>query len=205
MPNLKIPAGILLITAGLPGAGIAVIELRPAVSARMELTVEKTGLLAGKSHVFTFSQYEGTLRFDRETPAGSSVEFVIEAGTILCRDTWLSAKDLRKVQQYALHDMLAAENYPQIRFHSTRVTQRDAGHYDIEGILMIRDVAAPVRIDSSLTTGPGNEAVIEGSARVRLTDFGLKPAFCGARDHRHEERDDASFQFAGNLLHPSRR
>jgi len=173
--HLKGLLGILLIASRILHAETALIELRPAASGRMELTVEKTGLLAGKKHLFTFSQYQGSLRFDRETPEASTIEFVIEASTILCRDTWLSAKDLGKVQKYAVQDMLAAAKYPRIRFRSTVFRKQNAGRYDVEGVLTIRDVAKPVVVTASLIPGPGNEISIEGTARVRLTDFGLKP------------------------------
>ena len=106
------------------GAETAIVQLRAAASGRMELTVEKTGLLSGKKHLFTFSKYQGTLRFDWETPQASTVEFTIGAGTIQCRDTWLSAKHLGKVQQYAVKEMLDAEEHPQIYFRST-VTKSD--------------------------------------------------------------------------------
>jgi len=34
----------------------------------MEVTVEKTGLLRGKKHLFTFADYKGALALDREGP-----------------------------------------------------------------------------------------------------------------------------------------
>jgi polyisoprenoid-binding protein YceI len=137
--------------------------------------VEKTGLLSGKSHLFTFSQYEGAVRFDRERPQTSTVTFFLQAGTILCRDTWLGAKDLRKVQEYAVKDMLAANKYPQVSFRSSGVKKIDPDHYNVEGILTIRDVSKPVSVVASLTVGAGEHISIEGTARVHLTDFGLKP------------------------------
>jgi polyisoprenoid-binding protein YceI len=192
--HLKALLGILVIASRILDAETAIVELRPAVSGRMDLTVEKTGRLAGKKHLFTFSQSPGTLRFARETPETSTVEFAIEAGTILCRDTWLSVKDLHKVQQYAVQDMLAAAKYPRVRFRSTTVRKQNASHYDVDGILTVRDVAKPIVVAVSLITGPGNEISIEGTARVRLTDFGLKPpsAAFGAIG----TRDDMTLHFA---------
>jgi polyisoprenoid-binding protein YceI len=175
MTNLKALPRILLITAGTLRAETAIVQLRSGVASRMELTVEKTGLLSGRKHLSTFSEYRGTLQFDRETPEASTVEFTIEAGTIMCRDTWLNPKDLGKVQQYALKEMLAAEKHPQISFRSTGARKLDATRYRIEGVLTIRDVARPVIVAASLNSGPANEVSIEGTAVVRLTDFGLKP------------------------------
>ena len=166
---------LILLMAGVASSEARVYNLDAGNQGRLELTVEKTGLLSGKKHLFTFSQYEGTLRVNRDRPEASTVSFSLHAATILCRDTWLSAKDLRKVQEYAVKDMLAADKYPQISFRSTAIRKVDASRYDVEGILTIRDVSKPAVVAVSLTGGSGESLSIDGTARVRLTDFGLKP------------------------------
>jgi polyisoprenoid-binding protein YceI len=165
---------LALLMAGVASAEVRVYDLRPGAPSRAELTVEKTGLLSGKKHLFTFSQYEGTFRFDSANATASTVEFFLRAGSILCRDTWLSAKDLRKVQEYAIKDMLAADRHPQIRFRSIGIKKVDPNRYEVEGILTIRNVSKPAVVTASLT-GSSESLSIEGTARVRLTDFGLKP------------------------------
>ena len=166
---------VLVLAAGAASAETRIYDLRAGDHDRVELVIEKTGLLSGKKHLFTFSQYDGAVRFDRERPETSTVAFFLQAETILCRDTWLSAKDLRKVQEYAVKDMLAANRYPQISFRSSGIKKLDPSHYEVEGALTIRDVSKPVVIVASLTVGAGEYISIEGAARVRLTDFGLKP------------------------------
>lgn len=162
---------VLLLGVGAASAETRIYYLRAGDNDRVELAVEKTGLLSGKEHLFTFSQYDGAVRFDRERPEVSTVTFFLQAGTILCRDTWLSAKDLRIVQEYAVKDMLAANRYPR----SSGIKKIDPTHYEVEGILIIRDVSKPVVVVAWLTVGAGEYLSIEGVARVRLTDFGLKP------------------------------
>lgn len=166
---------LALVITGVASAEARVYDLRPGDPGRAELTVEKTGLLSGKKHLFTFSQYDGTLRFDSANATASTVEFSLRAGSILCQDTWLGAKDLRKVQEYATKDMLAADRYPKISFRSIAIRKVDAIRYEVEGILTIRDVSKPTVIAASLTGNSGEPLSIEGTARVRLTDFGLKP------------------------------
>ena len=166
---------LILLMAGVASAEAHVYNLRGSDQVRLELTIEKTGLLSGKKHLFTFSQYEGALRFDRERPEASTVLFSLQAATILYRDTWLSAKDLRKVQEYAFRDMLAADRYPKISFRSTAIRKVDESRYEVEGILTIRNVSKPAIVVAILTGGSGESLSIEGTARVRLTDFGLKP------------------------------
>jgi hypothetical protein len=113
---------VLLLAVGAASAETRIYYLRAGDNDRVELAVEKTGLLSGKKHLFTFSQYDGVVRFDRERPEVSTVTFFLQAGTILCRDTWLSAKDLRTVQEYAVKDMLAANSIP--RSVSVQVASR---------------------------------------------------------------------------------
>src|SRR5947209_20628098 len=91
-------------------------EIHPAQGSRMELSVQKTGLLRGKSHLFAFDRYRGELQFDADHPESSVVSLVIEPQSASCRDTWVSAGDLRKIQAYALKDMLAADRFPSIVF-----------------------------------------------------------------------------------------
>ena len=174
MTNRK-TLSLILLMAGVASAEARVYNLRGGDQVRLELTIEKTGLLSGKKHLFTFSQYEGTLQFDRERPEASTVLFSLQAATILCRDTWLSAKDIRKVQEYAVRDMLASDRYPSISFRSTAIRKVDASRYEVEGILTIRNVSKPAVVAAHLTGGSGESLSIEGTARVRLTDFGLKP------------------------------
>jgi polyisoprenoid-binding protein YceI len=166
----------VLLVAALPGrTEPAAYKIFPGEHTLMELTVEKTGLLSGKKHRFTFSRFEGTLQFNREMPEASTVDISIESGSILCHDMWLSAKDLRKVQEYALKDMLATDRYPRIGFRATAIRKIDADQYELQGPLSIRDVTKPALVVLSLHPAPDGSLSVEGTSRVRLTDFGLKP------------------------------
>lgn len=166
---------LLLLAASLGCAHPVAYAVRPDGRAFLELTVEKTGFLSGKKHLFTFSRYHGTLLFDRDAPEKSAITLVIEADSISCQDTWLGAKDLRKVQEYAVKDMLAVDRYPRITFKSMAIRKIDANHYEAQGILTVRDVSRPATVAVALNAGSETSPLIEGSSRVRLTDFGLKP------------------------------
>jgi polyisoprenoid-binding protein YceI len=165
----------LLLAARVGSAEAGLYEIHPGDQARMELTVEKTGFLSGKKHLFTFSRYEGRLLFDRERPEVSTITLSIEAGSVSCHDTWLSMKDLRKVQEYALKDMLAVDRYPQIIFRSVAIKRIDSNQYEVQGTLTIRDITKPAVAMVSLRAGSNGDLPVEGESRLRLTDFGLKP------------------------------
>ena len=147
--------------------------IAPAPGTQLSLEVYKTGLMSGKKHFFLFEKFHGELRYDPQQPATSSVRLEIDAASAVCKDTWVSPGDLRKVQAAALHDMLAADRFPRLTFTSTRLAAAGPGRYDIEGTLTIREIAKPavvhVRVDA------GSALRIEGDAEVKLRDYGLKP------------------------------
>jgi len=145
-------------------------SIRPDEGNRLELRVAKTGLYRGKVHVFLFPQYTGSLLYDPQKPEASQVTLTMAARDIKLTDTWLSAKDFKSVQEYALKDMLAAEKYPDITFSSTVVRATDSAHFEVRGMLTIRGIAKPAVLYVSLS---GKS--FEGDATIRLTDYGLKP------------------------------
>lgn len=170
-------------------AGSHVYTILPAAGSRLALVVEKTGLMSGRQHLFLFERYRGTLDYDPEAPERSRVDLVIEASSAVCKDTWVSAKDLQKIQKYALADMLDASQHPELHFASTAITRRGAATYLVEGMLTIRGIARPVVVN--VTVDPDVSAV-DGSAVVKMRDYGLKPptAALGAIGTRNEMKVD---------------
>ena len=168
-------SALALLFAGLAWAASTTDGLRLVPNeSRMELTVEKTGLLSGKKHLFTFRDFEGRFDSDQSQPEHSTIALSIATTSIQCEDKWLSAADLNKVQQYALKDMLAVARFPRILFQSGAIRKTAAG-YEVRGTLTIREKAKPVTLNVSVRTGSNGSTVLEGTSRFRLTDFGLKP------------------------------
>ena len=99
------------------------------------------------------------------------MNLTIDARSIVCRDTWVSAKDLDKVQRVAYDEMLVAGKFPSITFHFGNIRQVAADRYDVHGELTIRDITRPAVVAVELK--PHN--TFAGSATVRMTNFGLKP------------------------------
>ena len=149
-------------------------RITPTEGARLALEVDKTGFMRGKKHQFLFERYSGELRYDAARPENSHVRIAIDSASAKLMDTWLSAKDHQKVHDYALKDMLAADRYPQMLFESTRIVRRSDSAFSVEGTLTIRSIAKPATVDVALM--PQADALwLDGSATVRLTDYGLKP------------------------------
>ncbi|MFM2437894.1 MAG: hypothetical protein RLZ55_711 [Actinomycetota bacterium] len=119
-----------------------------------------------------FSDISGSLTLDVANPAASSAEVTIEVASI---DTRNAQRD----EHLRTNDFFDAEQFPQLTFKSTAVTQTGATSFDVTGDLTIRGVTKPVTVSWDYTgsaTDPfGNERVgFEGSATINRADFGLK-------------------------------
>lgn len=151
--------------------------IAPAPGARLALTVEKTGLLRGKKHLFLFEKYDGKLSFDAKNPAAASVQLTIDSRSLVCKDDWVSAKDLKSVQKTALEDMLDSERSPAMTFSSAAVKTVDGEWFEVQGTLTIRGRAKPSVVKVRLPAAGRGEAEmkLEGTSMIRITDYGLKP------------------------------
>jgi polyisoprenoid-binding protein YceI len=167
--------GVLLSLALAVHAQPRRFSIQPAEGNKLELQVWKTGLYKGKSHIFTFPKYEGTIDYDPQRPESSSVSITISAADIKLMDTWLSPKDFKSVQEYAVKEMLNAAKFPEIRFTSMEVRAGEGGNFVVRGALTIRERAKPAELRMVIFQKPGEPASFEGKAEVKLTDFGLKP------------------------------
>jgi polyisoprenoid-binding protein YceI len=155
-------------------AGLALAEtydVRPTADSRLALTVEKTGLYRGKKHVFLFEKYEGRLQFDPQHPETSKIDLTIDSRSAVCKDDWVSAGDLKKIMETTFDDMLAVKKYPSMTFSSSTIRPLGGDNYEASGTLTIRDLAKPVTVMVHLDP----QLRLTGSAKIRLTDYKLKP------------------------------
>lgn len=149
--------------------------IRPSPESRLELRVAKTGFLSGKQHLFVFESYRGMLHYTPENPEGSRVSLTIDAGSAVCKDTWVSAKDLQKIQNFARDEMLNVREHPAITFTSESVRPTSPGRFEAKGTLTIRGVGRAAVVLVSFVSSAEGPLRFEGSAQIRLTDYGLKP------------------------------
>jgi polyisoprenoid-binding protein YceI len=164
---------------------------------RFALEVDKTGLMRGKTHLFLFERYGGRLEYDAAQPERSRVALVIESASIVCKDTWVSEKDLKKVQEHAEEEMLAVKKHPEIRFVSSTVVAKGGGKFDVLGDLTIRGLARPVTVAVEMKP-EGERIAFQGSATVKMTNYKLKPptAVLGVIGTKDEMR--VSFELLGS-------
>ena len=119
-----------------------------------------------------FSSVKGTLEYDSGDPAASSVNAVIDAGTIRTLD------DQRDAHLKSA-DFLDVEKYPTITFKGTKVEKTGDEEYKLTGDLTIHGVTKEVVLS---VEGPGEEGKdpwgnirIGASAKTKIkrSDFGL--------------------------------
>ncbi len=163
-------------------------EIRPSESGRLALTVEKTGLYRGKKHLFLFQKFDGRLDLDSGRPEASKIELNVDSGSLVCKDDWVSAGDLKKVEQTALDDMLAVKQHPAMTFVSTAIQPLGGDKYEAQGTLTIRGLTKPATVSVALDASNPAMLRLQGSAIIRLTDYKLKPpsALLGAIGTKNE-------------------
>ena len=168
---------ILLLLALATGlhAGVVEYRIQPASGDRFALEVYKTGLMSGKKHLFVFERYRGKLLYDADSPQNSRIEFTIEGASLVCKDTWIKPKDVTKVTDTALHEMLDVEKHPEISFVSRSVTRKSDDQFVVEGPLTLRGIARPAAIAVTMKPLSNGALSFTGTAEVKLKDYGLKP------------------------------
>ena len=88
-----------------------------------------------------FENFTGTVDFNEENPAASSVSVEIAADSINTRDP-------QRDGHLKSPDFLNAAEFPTLTFKSTRVEKTDDNHGKIYGDLTIRGVTRPVVLDT---------------------------------------------------------
>lgn len=163
-------------TAGMLCAFVAMaadFTITPVPGTRFQLEVNKTGLMSGKVHVFTFDRYSGELHYDEAAPERSTVSFTVENRSLACHDTWVDEKDRQKIVRVA-HEAMDTEHHPRMTFRSEKVVKRDDGGFDATGPLTIKGIArlAVIRVTVERS---GGVLRLKGSAVLRRKDYGVNP------------------------------
>jgi polyisoprenoid-binding protein YceI len=173
--GMRIPISLFVLAAGTVCAQPGRYELGPTHGSRFALTVEKTGLLSGKKHVFEFQRFSGRVLFDRAAPSRSQVELTIDAASAICKDTWVSDKDRSRILAFMLRDMLDVERHPRLTFKSSSIVMKGDRSFEVAGNLDVRGIDKPAKVSVIIDDGEGALQSVNGEALVRLTEYGLKP------------------------------
>ncbi|HYO12594.1 MAG TPA: YceI family protein [Thermoanaerobaculia bacterium] len=117
-----------------------------------------------------FKDFGGTIKYDKQNPAASSVEFTVKTASI---DTDNDDRDghLRSP------DFFEVEKFPTMTFTSTKVTPKDADTLDVTGNLTIKgttkQITIPVDVLGTFKTPNGEKAGFETSFVINRKDYGI--------------------------------
>jgi polyisoprenoid-binding protein YceI len=115
---------------------------------------------------------EGTLVFDEQHPANSSVEVTLPLARL---DTHVAALD----EHLKKPDFLNAEQYPVVTFKSTEVQPLGGNKFKVTGNLTVHGVTRPVVLDATLNkVGPhpmtkAPSIGFDATASIKRSDFGV--------------------------------
>ena len=118
-----------------------------------------------------FTEFEGAVELDRDTPNNSSVSLTIQAASVDTgepdRDTHLRSADFFDV-----------EKFPTLTFKSTGISIKSDEEYDVSGDLTIhgvtRQITLPVSFNGFAKDPWGNErAGFESEIRINRKDYDL--------------------------------
>ena len=135
----------------------------------MKVRVYKTGLFSGLAHDHEISApiAKGTVD-DSPSP---SVELTVESSKLQVADPGVSDKDRTQIQQTMQGaQVLNSSQFPEIRFHSTKIQPAGEGRWTIEGELTLHGQTHPVQV-----TVTKKEGKYEGSAAFKQRAFGMTP------------------------------
>jgi polyisoprenoid-binding protein YceI len=166
---------LVLLFAVLSPLSAETYTIAPAAGAELRLKVYKTGFMRGKVHDFVFMRYSGKIEFDAERDENFTVTIEIEANSLVCEDTWVSAKDLAKVVQEAKGIILDIERHPVITFRSLEMRSVGADRFEVDGKLTIRGRSEASRVLLTMKRTSADELRFDGESVVTLKTYGIKP------------------------------
>ncbi len=155
--------------------GETLYTILPSADSTLAIEVLKTRLMKRKKHILFFENFRGELSYVADRPEASRVNLMIDAGSVICRDKWLKKKKQLLVTRYVRNEGLSADQHPEIRFASTRISPKALRGFVVEGVLTVRGIGRVVKINIVLNPMKHDRFQIDGDTSVCLSDFGVKP------------------------------
>lgn len=175
--------GVLLVLGGLqaPPAQAQTAYTFNAANSSIEINVYKEGVFSafGHNHLIQAKTLSGSVQFDANKIENSSVSLQIASNSLTVADPGVSAGDREQVQGTMLGpQVLDVSRFPQIAFHSMRVTdakeQGSSWRVTLTGTLQLHGTERPVTFPLTVSIA-GGELLAEGDAFLQQTDFGITP------------------------------
>jgi len=149
--------------------------ISPSNDSTIAIELSKTGLMRKKRHTLFFEKFSGNLSYAADQPEVSRVSIVIDANSVVCRDTWLKARKQERVTQYARNEALLTDAHPELQFCSSRIAIKPLRGFAVEGELKVRGVLRMVKVNVVLNERKHDTIQVDGDTTIRLSDFGIQP------------------------------
>lgn len=117
-----------------------------------------------------FTEFSGTINLEAENPVKGSVELTISVASI---DT----QDENRDKHLLSGDFFNVEEYPEIKFKSTKVIPGEGGAFDLVGQMTMLDVTKEVtfecKYNGSIKLEKGSKAGFSAQTTINRQDFGI--------------------------------
>jgi polyisoprenoid-binding protein YceI len=117
-----------------------------------------------------FRDFDGVIKYDKQNPAGSSVELTVKAASI---DTSNNDRD----EHLRSPDFFDVQKFPTLTFTSTKVAAKDADTLEVTGNLTLhgvtKQITIPVDVLGTVKTPNGEKAGFETSFTINRKDYGI--------------------------------
>jgi polyisoprenoid-binding protein YceI len=152
----------------------------------MTVHVHKAGVLSAFGHDHEIAAPIASGSVDA---SARKVELQVRSGSLEVKDPNSPEKDRAQVQSTMLGpEVLDAEHHPEIVFRSTSAESAGQGLWKLQGNLTLHGQSRPITVDVRESEGH-----YEGTARLKQTEFGIKPVKVGGGAVR--VKDEVEIQF----------
>jgi polyisoprenoid-binding protein YceI len=162
----------LLAAVVFAACGAPILSAQPrqidTAHSRMTIHVYKAGALAAFGHDHEISAPIASGTVDAQA---HKAELAVNTSTLRVEDPKASEKDRAEVQKNMLgSEVLDAQSYKEIRFHSTSAEAAGSGAWKVSGELSLHGASHPVSMEVREASGR-----YTGSCRLSLKMFGIAP------------------------------
>lgn len=177
---------------------------------QIDQTATSVLIQVGKGGLFSFAAHDhevaapavaGSIVLDQTDVTKSKVSLEFNATALKVTGKGEPAEDVPEVQAAMLSDrVLDVRQYPTITFRSNRVSlvnkAADRLTLNVAGDLTLHGMTRPVttRVEVSLKDA---SLTATGTARIRQTDFGIKPVTAGGGTVKVKDEIDVVFRVVG--------
>ncbi|HEY9419845.1 MAG TPA: YceI family protein [Thermoanaerobaculia bacterium] len=117
-----------------------------------------------------FRDFDGVIKYDKQNPAASSVEFTVQAASI---DTANNDRD----EHLRNPDFFDVQKYPTLSFTSTKVVPKGENELEVTGNFTMhgvtKQITIPVEILGTAKTPRGEKIGFETSFKINRKEYGI--------------------------------